>query len=82
MIAKKASLLSVLLIGLTLTPTFSFSADVEIKAVPVVDQIYMIAGQGGNIGLFIGEDGTFLIDDQFAPLTDFGSYQIGGRPAP
>ena len=30
----------------------------------------MIAGQGGNIGLFTGGDGTFLIDDQFAPLTE------------
>jgi glyoxylase-like metal-dependent hydrolase (beta-lactamase superfamily II) len=30
----------------------------------------MIGGEGGNIGVFIGEDGTFLIDDQFAPLTE------------
>jgi glyoxylase-like metal-dependent hydrolase (beta-lactamase superfamily II) len=43
---------------------------VEIMAVPLTEQIYMITGEGGNIGLFIGEDGTFLIDDQFAPLTD------------
>jgi cyclase len=70
MITKKALLLSVLLICLTFIPTLGFSADVKIKAVLVADQIYMIAGQGGNIGLFIGEDGTFLIDDQFAPLTE------------
>jgi glyoxylase-like metal-dependent hydrolase (beta-lactamase superfamily II) len=25
---------------------------------------------GGNIGLFTGADGVFLIDDQYAPLTD------------
>lgn len=30
----------------------------------------MITGNGGNIGVFIGGDGTFLIDDQFAPLTE------------
>lgn len=70
MIAKKASLISVLLIGLILTPVLGFSADVEIKVVPVKDKIYMLAGKGGNIGLFVGEDGTFLIDDQFAPLTE------------
>ena len=70
MIRKNTSLLSVLLIGLTLIPALGYSADVEIKAVPVTDQIYLITGQGGNIGLFIGEDGTFLIDDQFAPLTE------------
>jgi len=29
----------------------------------------MLVGQGGNIGVFVGEDGVFMIDDQFAPLT-------------
>ncbi|MCH6258993.1 MBL fold metallo-hydrolase [Puniceicoccaceae bacterium K14] len=48
----------------------SHSGDVEIVANRVTEEIFMISGQGGNIGLFIGEDGTFLIDDQFAPLTD------------
>ncbi len=43
---------------------------VNVSAVKVTEQIYMITGKGGNIGLFIGTDGTFLIDDQFAPLTD------------
>ncbi len=44
--------------------------DVKINAIPVSDNIYMLSGQGGNIGLFLGEDGTFIIDDQFAPLTE------------
>jgi len=44
--------------------------DVKIIAIPVTDNIYMLSGQGGNIGLFLGKDGTFVIDDQFAPLTD------------
>jgi glyoxylase-like metal-dependent hydrolase (beta-lactamase superfamily II) len=44
--------------------------DVKINATPVSDNIYMLTGQGGNIGLFLGEDGTFIIDDQFAPLTE------------
>lgn len=46
------------------------SDDVKIEAIPVGKQVYMITGKGGNIGVFIGQDGTFLIDDQFAPLTD------------
>ena len=46
------------------------SSEVKIMTVPVTEQIYMLTGEGGNIGLFIGKDGTFLIDDQFAPLTD------------
>lgn len=32
--------------------------------------IHMITGQGGNIGLSVGADGVFLIDDQYAPLTE------------
>ena len=43
---------------------------VEIKVHPVAGQVYYIEGRGGNIGLFVGDDGVFLIDDQFAALTD------------
>ncbi len=44
--------------------------NVGIKVHPVAGQVYYIEGRGGNIGLFIGDDGVFLIDDQFAPLTE------------
>ena len=30
----------------------------------------MLTGSGGNMGLIIGDDGAFLVDDQFAPLTE------------
>ncbi|MBH31568.1 MAG: MBL fold metallo-hydrolase [Candidatus Marinimicrobia bacterium] len=42
---------------------------VEIKTTKLSDSIYMLEGSGGNIGVCIGEDGTFIVDDQFAPLT-------------
>ncbi|MAG57718.1 MAG: MBL fold metallo-hydrolase [Planctomycetes bacterium] len=29
----------------------------------------MITGQGGNIGVSVGDDGVFMIDDQYAPLS-------------
>ncbi|BFM11412.1 MBL fold metallo-hydrolase [Simiduia litorea] len=44
--------------------------EVTIDAVPVADGIFMLTGSGGNLGLSVGEDGAFLIDDQFAPLTE------------
>lgn len=50
--------------------TLLAQGDVKIIPIPVSDNIYMLSGQGGNIGLFLGEDGTFIIDDQFAPLTE------------
>ncbi len=46
-----------------------FSA-VEIETVQVADGVYMLVGAGGNIGLSVGDDGAFVIDDQFAPLSD------------
>jgi glyoxylase-like metal-dependent hydrolase (beta-lactamase superfamily II) len=42
---------------------------VEIKAEMVADGIYTLTGSGGNLGLSVGEDGAYLIDDQYAPLT-------------
>ncbi|MEM8766278.1 MAG: MBL fold metallo-hydrolase [Pseudomonadota bacterium] len=45
-------------------------ADVDITAEPVSGSVYMLTGAGGNIGVSVGEDGTLIIDDQFAPLAD------------
>ena len=43
---------------------------VEIKATRLNDTTYMLTGAGGNMGLSVGEDAVFLIDDQYAPLTE------------
>ena len=43
---------------------------VEIDAQLIRSGVYMLTGQGGNIGVFVGDDGVFVIDDQYAPLTD------------
>lgn len=43
---------------------------VEIRAEQVAPGVAVVFGAGGNIGVSYGEDGTVLIDDQFAPLTD------------
>lgn len=42
---------------------------VEIVPTDLGSGIYMLTGAGGNIGLSAGEDGVFMVDDQFAPLT-------------
>lgn len=62
--------------GFALTPAESTTAmqqqwdTVEIRTVPVSNGVYMLMGRGGNIGLSVGADGAFLVDDQYAPLTD------------
>ena len=43
---------------------------VQIKTNKISDNFYTLDGQGGTIGLLVGPDGIFMVDDQFAPLTD------------
>ncbi len=43
---------------------------VEIGVAEVAERVYMLTGRGGNIGLVVTDQGAFLIDDQYAPLTD------------
>ncbi len=45
-------------------------SQVEITVQQARGNIYTLFGAGGNIGVSIGDEGVFLIDDQFAPLTD------------
>ena len=44
--------------------------NVQITTQRITDGVYMLQGSGGNIGLSVGEDGVFIIDDQYAPLTE------------
>ena len=45
-------------------------SSVTIKTTPVAKGIYMLEGSGGNIGLVVGDQGAFIIDAQYAPLTE------------
>ncbi|GHF15832.1 cyclase [Kordiimonas sediminis] len=43
---------------------------VEIRTEPVRNGIHVLYGAGGNIGVSVGEDGVYIIDDQYAPLSE------------
>jgi glyoxylase-like metal-dependent hydrolase (beta-lactamase superfamily II) len=45
-------------------------SNVEVKATPIRDGLYLLTGRGGNIMASVGDDGVFLVDDQYAPLTE------------
>lgn len=53
------------------TPAFAQQdfSKVEIKPQVLAPGVAVLFGAGGNIGVSYGEDGTILVDDQFAPLT-------------
>ena len=59
-------------VALACLPTWAQGdySKVEITTTRVADGIYMLEGAGGNIGVSTGADGVFLIDDQYAPLTE------------
>lgn len=44
--------------------------DVVVTPTQITDKIYMLEGAGGNIGVFVGEDGVFVIDSQYAELSE------------
>lgn len=42
---------------------------VQVRTTQLAPGVYMLQGAGGNMGLSVGDDAAFLVDDQFAPLT-------------
>lgn len=48
----------------------SQNQEVTISANKLSDQVYMLTGRGGNIGIYVGENQVFMVDDQFARLSD------------
>ena len=72
---KSATRLIVLALTLTVMGTHAraqqqdFSA-VKIKITKLSGNFYTVEGSGGMIGVLAGPDGIFMVDSQFAPLTD------------
>lgn len=67
----KSTLLFITSLLFTVNSTAQLFGDfdkVEIKTHKISDSVYMLEGMGGNIGVLLGDDGVFIIDDQFGPL--------------
>ena len=63
-------LLQLLLVLLVSRPGLAQNYDtVQVHTTALAKGVYMLAGAGGNMGLAVGEDAVFLVDDEFAPLT-------------
>ena len=69
-IAMRAIAIAIIL-AITISAPGAFAqeeSEFKYTSVKAADNIYMLQGRGGNIGLFFGEDGFFFIDDQYANL--------------
>ena len=43
---------------------------IQIKSNKLADNLYTLDGAGGTIGVLTGPEGVFMVDSQFAPLSD------------
>lgn len=80
---RRAALLSAIVLGgaVSLGVAAQDMAEVEIRAVEIKPGVAVLFGNGGNIGVSHGPDGTFIVDDQFAPLTQKIQAAIAGLGA-
>lgn len=44
--------------------------EIQVRTVQVAENVYMLAGAGGNLALSAGDDGALLVDSEYAQLTE------------
>lgn len=57
------------LLAVLAAPAGAQEQEVTVRTEPVAPGVYVLYGSGGNIGVSIGADGVFLVDDQYAAMT-------------
>lgn len=75
MFMRQVRLAGIVLLILFIGQTGAHSAtqdfsNVQIQTEKVADNVFMLTGAGGNIGVSVGKDCVFMIDTSYAPLTD------------
>lgn len=59
----------VLIYGLCILMVSAQEKEVVITVDKLSNDVYMLTGQGGNIGVYVGQKNVFMIDDQFDRLS-------------
>jgi cyclase len=75
MFTRQIRLAGIVLLILFMGQTGAYSAEqdfsnLQIKTEKVADNVFMLTGAGGNIGVSAGKDCAFMIDTSYAPLAD------------
>ncbi|MGO9138623.1 MAG: MBL fold metallo-hydrolase [Syntrophales bacterium] len=75
MFKRQIRLAGIVLLILFMGQTGAYSAtqdfsNVQIQTEKVADNVFMLTGAGGNIGISAGKDCVFMIDTSYAPLAD------------
>src|SRR5215475_6863345 len=80
--AMGALVLAIIFVGFGAAQQPDFSK-VQIKTNKISSNFYTLDGQGGTIGVLAGPDGVFMVDAQFAPLSEkiaAAIHQISDKP--
>jgi len=62
--------------GLALLAGFAYAqgqpdfSKVQVKTTKISDNFYTLEGQGGMVGVLVGPEGVFMVDAQFAPMSE------------
>jgi cyclase len=75
MFTRQIRLAGIVLLILFMGQTGAYSAEqdfsnLQTKTEKVADNVFMLTGAGGNIGVSAGKDCAFMIDTSYAPLAD------------
>lgn len=66
---KAIAWLGVLAWGVQVTPQRPPKFEMEIKTVKLADNLYVLEGAGGNVAVFVWDEGVLLVDDKLAPAS-------------
>ena len=64
-----ATLVGILVSGVQVTPQRPPQFDMEIKTIKLTDSVYVLEGAGGNVAVFVWDEGVLLVDDKVAPAS-------------
>jgi cyclase len=79
--ARAAMFAATAVLGATAVWAQADMSQVQVTATPISPTVAVLFGNGGNIGVSHGADGTLIIDDQFAELTGRIQQAIAGLGA-
>jgi glyoxylase-like metal-dependent hydrolase (beta-lactamase superfamily II) len=66
-----------IVLGLLFVSCLQAQEPPQVKVNELRSGVYMLQGQGGNIGLAIGSDAVFMIDDQYAQMSENIKHAVG-----
>lgn len=69
--ARRVILATLLAAAAAPLPALAQAPDtLPVRVVPIAGGVSMLVGRGGNLAVSAGPDGVFLVDDQYAPMTE------------